>query len=182
MDFFSQESHQASVIDPQVFVSAAGAPAGTGPQMIPHAAAVAPAAITDPADTPLVAADATPLGITLTQWESAAGSLSLTCDGGQETAASQLRGLVPGGVYCVFVVHLTVQGPNRFTLFGDAAGTTNNFTASAEGTATPTTTVTECLSAQEAVVVIWHSDHNSHRASGGTLGVDWHNSLIARVP
>ena len=56
--------------------------------------------------------------------------MSLTCDGGQATAASQLRGLVPGGVYSVFVVHLNVQGPARFTPFGDTGGTMNNFTAS----------------------------------------------------
>lgn len=83
MDFFSHESHLASVIDPQVFVSAPGAPADTGPQKIPHSAGVAPAAKTDPPDTPLLAADGTPLQITLGQWESAAGSVALTCNGGQ---------------------------------------------------------------------------------------------------
>jgi hypothetical protein len=145
-------------------------------------AGVAPAAKTDAPDTPLLAAGGTPLGITLGQWESAAGSLSLTCDGAHETAASQLRGLIPDGVYSVFVVHLNVQGPGRFTPFGDAAGTTNNFTASAQGRATPMSTVTGCLTTQEAVVVIWHSDHSPHGASAGTLGVDWHNSLITRVP
>ncbi|GAC1403250.1 MAG: hypothetical protein NVSMB60_20630 [Mycobacterium sp.] len=66
MDFFSHESHLASVIDPQVFVRAPEAPAGTGPQK------------------------------------------------------------------------------------GDGAGTTNNFTASADGTATPTTTVTEHWAPVEA--------------------------------
>jgi hypothetical protein len=182
MDFFSSESHQPSVIDPQVFVSAPGTPAGTGPQMIPHVAGIAPAAKTDPPDTPLLAADGTPLGITLSQWTSAAGSLSLTCDSGRETAVNDLRGLVPAGVYSIFVVHLTVQGPGRFTPFGDIAGTTNNFTASPDGTAAPTTTLDGCLNQQEAVVVIWHSDRTAHGASGGTLGVDWHNSLIAKVP
>jgi hypothetical protein len=181
MDFFSHESHLASVIDPQVFVSAPGTPAGTGPQKIPHSAGVAPATKADPPDTPLLAADGTPLQITLGQWESAAGSVALTCNGGQQTAASQLRGLLPSGVYSVFVVHLNLQGPGRFTPFGDAAGTTNNFTAAADGTATPTTTMNGCLTNQEAVLVIWHSDHQTHGASGGTLGVDWHNSLITPV-
>ena len=135
----------------------------------------------DPSETPLLAADGTPLGITLGQWESAAGTVSLTCDGSQDTAAHELRGLIPGGLYSVFVVHLNIQGSGRFTPFGDPAGTANNFTASADGTASPTTTVNGCLTNQEAVVIIWHSDHQAHGASAGTIGVDWHNALITRV-
>jgi hypothetical protein len=150
--------------------------------MIQHAAGVTPASKTDPPATPLLGADGAPLGITLGQWENAAGSLSLTCAGGRETAVSRLSGLIPNAVYSVFVVHLAVQGAGRFTPFGDAAGTTNNFTTPAAGTATPTDTVDGCLTNQEAVVVIWHSDHQSHGASGGNLGVDWHNSLITKVP
>jgi hypothetical protein len=150
--------------------------------MIHHAPGVTPAAKTDPPATQLLGADGAPLGITLGQWENAAGSLSLTCADGRDTAASRLSGLIPNAVYSVFVVHLAVQGVGRFTPFGDAAGTTNNFTASAAGTATPTDTVAGCLTSQEAVLVIWHSDHQSHGASGGKLGVDWHNSLISQVP
>jgi len=88
---------------------------------------------------------------------------------------------IPGGLYSVFVVHLNIQGSGRFTPFGDPAGTANNFTASADGTASPTTTVNGCLTNQEAVVIIWHSDHQAHGASAGTIGVDWHNALITRV-
>ena len=120
MDFFSQESKLPSVIDPQVFVSKPGAPAGTGPQMIQHAAGVTPASKTDPPATPLLGADGAPLGITLGQWENAAGSLSWTCAGGRETAVARLSGLIPNAVYSVFVVHLAVQGAGRFTPFGDA--------------------------------------------------------------
>ena len=181
MDFFSHESNQPAVIDPQMFVSSPGTPAGTGPQNISHAADVTPAPKTDPPETTLLAADGTPLGITLGQWESAAGTVSMTCDGSQETAAHELRGLIPGGLYSVFVVHLNIQGSGRFTPFGDPAGTTNNFTASADETASPTTTVRGCLTNQEAVVIIWHSDHQAHGASAGTIGVDWHNALITRV-
>jgi hypothetical protein len=137
MDFFSNESHQPSVIDPQMFVSAPGTPAGTGPQTIPHVADVAPTAKTDLPDMPLLAADGTPLGITLSQWTSAAGSLSLTCDS---------------------------AGKRRSTT---CAGWCRQASTASQ---------------QEAVVVIWHSDRTAHGASGGTLGVDWHNSLIAKVP
>jgi hypothetical protein len=166
MDFFSHESHQSAVIDPQVFVNADGAPAGAGPQNIAHAEGLGPAPKTDPPATALLAADGTPLGITLGQWQSATGTVTLTCDHGQDTAVSHLRGLLPDGNYSVFVVQLAVQGPGRFTPFGDSAGTTNNFTASPDGSADPTTTVDGCLTNREAIVVIWHSDHRSHGPSG----------------
>ncbi len=181
MDFFSQETHQPAVIDPQVFISALGAPAGVGPQKIPHAADLAPAPRNAAPDTPLLAADGTPLNITLGQWESAAGTVALNCVDNTDTAIHQLTGLIPLGLYSVFVVHLNVQGPGRFTPFGDAEGTTNNFTAGLDGTATPTTSVQGCLSDQDAIVVIWHSDNQSHSASAGTVGIDWHNALITRA-
>ena len=115
------------------------------------------------------------------QWESAAGTVALNCVDNTDTAIHQLTGLIPLGLYSVFVVHLNVRGPGRFTPFGDAEGTTNNFTAGLDGTATPTTSVQGCLSDRDAIVVIWHSDNQSHSASAGTVGIDWHNALITRA-
>lgn len=181
MDFFSTESGLKQTVDPQVFVAAPGARAGVGPQMIRHAAGFEAARKSDPDDTQLFGAQGSPLGISLGQWKQAAGTVSLTCKG-NEVARSTLSGLVPNGVYSVFVVHLAVNGPGRFTPFGNPSGDDNNFTASSTGTATPTDTVKGCLSHQEAIVVIWHSDGASHGSSPGVLGVSWHNSLITQVP
>lgn len=182
MDFFSHESKLGTVIDPQVFVATPGSPAGTGPQAISHVAGVAPAAKNAPATTPLLAADGSPLKITLGEWEKAAGTAVFTCSGGQERAVSHLSGLVPGGSYSLFVVHLDVTGPGRFTPWGDRQGTTNNFTADPSGSASPTDTVQGCLSNRAAAVVIWHSDGTPHGATPGMLGVSWHNSLITPLP
>jgi len=101
---------------------------------------------------------------------------------GSEQAISHLTGLIPGGAYSTFVVHLDVQGAGRFTPWGDAQGTTNNFTADTTGTASPTNTVPGCLTSRAAVVIIWHSDGHPHGPTPGELGVSWHNSLITPLP
>ncbi|MET3721790.1 hypothetical protein [Arthrobacter sp. UYEF21] len=166
------------MIDSQVFQSSPGAPAGSGPQGITHAAGTAPAAKSADPGSALLAADGTALNITLGQWEKASGAVSFSCTAGGEVAASDLTGLIPNGSYGTFVVHLDVQGAGRFTPWGDSQGTTNNFTADAAGTATITNTVPGCLSNREAAVIIWHGDGKPNGPTPGTLGVTWHNSLI----
>lgn len=182
MDFFSHESKLAAVIDPQMFIAAPAAPAATGPQMISHAAGISPAPKNSPAATPLLGATGSPLGVTVGGWEKAAGTVRFSCTAGQEQAASHLTGLIPDGVYSTFVVHLNVQGPGRFTPWGNTQGSNNNFTANTTGTATPTNTVPGCLNSHDAAVIIWHSDGHPHGSSPGTLGVSWHNSLITPLP
>lgn len=182
MKFFSTESKISPVIDPQVFVSSPGAKAAIGPQMIKHVAGVAPARMDGAASTPLLAADGTPLKITLGQWEKAAGAVELSCRSGSERAASRLTGLIPRAHYSTFVVHLKVQGAGRFTPWGNSSGTNNNFTASSSGTASPTNTVPGCLGSDSAIVIIWHSDGTSHGATPGVIGVTWHNSVITPLP
>lgn len=165
-----------------MFITAPGTPAGTGPQMIPHAADVAPTPKDGPADAPLLGADGSLLNTTRGAWEKATGTAAFSCSNGDEQASSHLSGLLPAATYSTFVVHLDVQGPGRFTPWGDAAGTTNNFTADATGAANPTNTVSGCTTAHEAIVIIWHSDGRSHGPTPGRLGITWHNSLITPVP
>jgi len=182
MDFFSHESKLPAVTDPQVFITAPGTAAGTGPQMIPHAADVAPTPKDGAAETPLLGADGSALNTTRGAWEKAAGTVTFTCTDGNEQATSHLTGLISAATYSTFVVHLDVQGPGRFTPWGDTAGTTNNFTADTTGAAAPTNTVPGCTTNHEAIVIIWHSDGHAHGATPGQLGVTWHNSLITPVP
>lgn len=182
MDFFSRESKLSPVIDPQVFVASPGTLAGSGPQMIRHVAGIRPAAKASAPSTGLLGADGAPLKITLGEWEKAAGRVTVSCRDGAERAASRLTGLVPSGSYSTFVVHLDVQGPGRFTPWGDPQGTTNNFTAGADGSAAPSDTVPGCLDRHAAAVIIWHSDGRPHGPMPGVLGVTWHNSLITPLP
>ena len=182
MEFFSHESGLGTVIDPQMFIASPGAPAQIGPQMIPHVAGLMPVAHDAPSSTPLLDANGRPLDVTLGAWEKATGTLTLTCSKNVEAAKSQLTGLLPRSLYSVFVVHLKVDGPGRFTPFGNPAGTDDSFTSTRSGKAITTDHVNGCLDHQEAVVVIWHSDGKTHGAAPGILGLTWHNSVITQVP
>ena len=177
---FSATVDKAAAIDPMTFVSKPGTPAGVGPLSIRHVAGVTPAMKASPPTAPLMGADGKALGITLGPWEQATGTVVFTCKGSELQAASKLKGLIPSATYSTFVVHTSKDGPKRFTPWGDPAGTTNNFTASATGTASPTNTVHGCSSA-DVIIIIWHSDARTHGKSPGQIGVDWHTTLIARV-
>lgn len=115
MDFFSKETQQPTVIDPQVFAMSPGAAAGAGPQNIQHAAGVAPAQATDPDSTPLLDAQGSPLDITLGVWKAATGQASISCQGNTASVSAQFSKLLSNASYSLFDVHLRVQGAGRFT-------------------------------------------------------------------
>lgn len=110
----------------------------------------------------LLGADGKPLGITFGQWEKAAGTVAFSCVRSRERATSTLTGLIPSAMYSVFVLHTVVDGPGRFTPWGDNGGTTNNITATATGAAASTNTVDGCLGGDEGALIIWHSDGATH--------------------
>jgi len=183
MVFFSHEAGLSTIIDPQMFVSAPGTPAGTGPQGIVHVANFTPAPAADPPATVLYNADGQDLGLTLGEWEAAQGRGMLRCGGDGATAVSHFQHLVPRGVYSLFVVHFAVQGSGRFTPLGAADGSNNSFVANPAGQGHERSLVTPCLtSGSEGVVLVWHSDDQTHGASLGSPGVTSHNQLIFRVP
>jgi hypothetical protein len=180
MVFSAAESGLA--IDPMMFHSKPGSAAGVGPLAIRHISGIAPVEHTDPATSRLLAADGTPLGITLGQWQKAAGTVRFHCSGSNERATSTLTGLIPAATYSTFIVHTDRNGPARFTPWGDRTGSTNNFTSSATGTASPNNTVHGCPGYGDDIIIIWHSDGHTHGSRPGQIGVNWHTSLIARVP
>ncbi|GAC1530341.1 MAG: hypothetical protein NVS3B12_04780 [Acidimicrobiales bacterium] len=179
MDFFSRETKQPAVIDPQMFTQAAGTAAGTGPQGVAHSAGFAPVREDAPPTTPLFGPDGTDLHVTLGAWEAATGSVTLTCKSGTDTAKASLDHLIPSGVYSLFVVHLdATTNAARFTPFG----TTNTGNVASNGHLQITSRTGPCLDTHEAVLVVWHSDGVAHGASPGTIGATQHNALIAAVP
>ena len=180
MTFYAAEA--GPVIDPMTFTPAPTSEAGTGPLSIRHVAGIAPVKETEPPSTQLLGADGKTLGTTLGRWERARGKVAFTCVGSKRRATSTLTGLLPGATYSAFVVHTAFDGPRRFTPWGDPAGTTNNFKASASGTASPTNDLDGCSTNADDIIIIWHSDDITHGKSPGAIGVNWHTSLIARVP
>lgn len=180
VDFYAAES--GSEVDPMVFVPGPRSPAAVGPLMVTHVAGIAPAKKTTPSSTELLGADGSPLGITFGQWERARGTATFRCVDSTEQVTSTLTGLIASGTYSTFAVHTSLQGPSRFTPWGDPNGSTNNFQASADGTASPTNTVEGCSGSADVIIIVWHSDGATHGKSPGTIGENWHTSLIERVP
>jgi hypothetical protein len=176
--FFSAETKQPKPIDPQVFVRDAKAQAATGPQNIKHAAGFRPALISESAKTALFNADGKPLGFTLGKWLGARGNVQVAADG--QTVTVRLSGLQPKGTYSLFENHFDQQ-PIGFTPL-DGSGKTNTFTAKADGKATVTVKVPEGMTHANAVLLVYHSDHQAHGESRGEIGVNAHHELIARIP
>lgn len=176
MDFFSKETQQPAIIDPQMFVVTPGASAGTGPQNIPHAAGVAPVQATAPDSTSLLDAQGKSLDVTLGSWKAATGQATLTCQTDREMLSARFNKLVPDASYSLFDVHLSVQGAGRFT----PLTTSNSFRSGADGAGQLTVSgISPCLGSDDAVLLVWNSDGKPHGASLGSLGVDAHNQLIA---
>ena len=179
--FFSTESHLSAVVDPQVFVVDAAAPAATGPQNIAHSAGYRPAAPgKDASSTPLYTAQGKALGVTLGAWLGATGSGTVTCTGNTATVSAQLGGLIPHGLYQMTRLQFSPAGVKR-TALGQADGAGSTFTAGATGSETFTAQLPFCPAATEGVVVAYVSDGATHGAALGDIGINLHNQLAAHL-
>lgn len=181
--FFSSETHQPAAIDPLVFVHTPGAASGLGPQNIAHVAGVVPALLSAPPDTPLYNADGKPLGTTLGRWLTASGTGSIdpAADlGHADRVTVSFTGLIPGGLYSLFEVAFLPSG-NTFAPL-DGSGLRHNFVALDNGTARATVLTPAPLTHSNAVLLVYHSDGQTHGMSRGAPGVTAHHQLIARVP
>ena len=179
--FFSVETKQPNLLDPQVFVSDASSQAATGPQGIAHVAGYRPAFGVDDAAAPASNAQGKALGITLGQWFGARGSVALSpSDGGNTSAALSFSGLIPRGRYSLFENHFTSSGVTFTPLDGTAK--TNSFTASADGSAKLTVLVPGAITHAEAILLVYHSDGVDHGMQRGEIGMNAHHQLIMRVP
>ncbi len=178
--FFSSETHQPVAIDPQVFAQTPGAAAGVGPQNIAHALGLAPARLSGPPDTPLLIADGKPLNITLGLWLGANGTSQVEAVGERDRVTASFTGLIPGGLYSLFAVTFSPSG-NTFAPL-DGTGGSTNFVALSKGTARKTVLTPARLTHANAILLVYHSDGQTHGASRGAPGVTAHHQLIARVP
>ncbi|WP_257804611.1 hypothetical protein [Burkholderia glumae] len=178
-DFFSAETHQPVPLDPQVFVAEPSGTSGTGPQGIKHVAGIRNAHISDNKSLPIVNALDKPLDMSLGTWLSASGDVVLSpAANGHEKVTVVLSHLKPNGHYSLFENHFD-QKPVGFTPL-DGTGETNSFVADSIGYAVVTTIAPVPLTHDNAVLVVYHSDGQTHGRLRGTIGVDAHHQLIAR--
>jgi len=179
--FFSNETNQPAVIDPQVFVADPTVAAATGPQNIMHIGSYRPArAASDAPSVPLFTAQGLPLRFTLGEWLGAGGTGTVVCTNGSAAAIDQFSGLVPGGVYQLFRNQFTPQGPKR-SPFGKPDAADSVFTASKDGTAVVTSVLPFCPDPTDGVLLSYHSDGTVHGPLGGEYGLNLHNQLLIRV-
>lgn len=176
--FFSAETHQETEFDPQVFVTSPNAPATVGPQNIKRVANLRNALISDPPALPIKNA-LQDLNITLGTWLGAKGTVILTrLSDGREKVSVVLSGLKPRGRYSLFENHFD-QKPVGFTPL-DGEGTSNNFEADTQGNAVLTLITPTILTHDNAVLLIYHSDGESHGTLRGDIGTTAHHALVAR--
>lgn len=178
--FFSLESKQANLVDPQAFVADSAVAAGTGPQGIAHVAGVRPAFRIDDPRAAVINAQGRSLAFTLAQWFGARGSVTLTPSGSTTGAAFTFAGLVPDGRYSLFENHFSESGVTFTPLDGTA--TANSFTAAHDGTAAFQLSIPGAVTHAEGLLLVYHSDGHDHGAQRGELGVNAHHQLIVRVP
>lgn len=179
--FFSLEAKQPTLVDPQAFVAAPGAPQMTGLQGIAHVAGVRNAVMVDDPERPVLSGAGKPLGFTLGRWFAAAGSVDLVpLPNGTERVAMRFTRLVANGRYSLFENHFDMQ-PISFTPL-DGAGTANGFVASKEGEANITVIAPAPLTHANAVLLVYHSDGIDHGQSRGDIGITAQHQLIARLP
>ncbi len=179
--FFSNETKQPAVIDPQVFVADPAIMAATGPQNIMHVGGYRPARIaSDAPSVPLFTAQGLPLGFTLGEWLGASGTGTVVCTGNSAAAINQFSGLIPSGVYQLFRNQFTPQGPKR-SPFGKPDASDSVFTANKDGAAVVTSVSPFCPDPTDGVLLSYHSDGMVHGPLGGDTGVNLHNQLLIRV-
>jgi hypothetical protein len=177
--FFSSETKQKSPLDPQVFISAPGAAAAVGPQGIKHEAGLRSALISDNPGLPILTATGKSLDMTLGAWLSAKGDVVLSNQPkGKQKVTAFFSGLKPQGRYSLFENHFD-EKPIGFTPL-DGKGTDNNFVADRQGNAAITTYAPKPLTSDNAVLLVYHSDGQTHAQSRGTIGVDAHHQLIVK--
>ncbi|WP_256927981.1 hypothetical protein [Caballeronia sordidicola] len=179
--FFSTETDQAAPLDPQVFVQAVGTPTGRGPQGIDHVGDIRNARVGDSGALPIYNAHGKPLVMNLGEWLGARGTVTLEPrNDGSERIDVSLAGLQPGAEYSLFENHFDTH-PIGFTPL-DGTGQSNSFAADSYGVARVTVTAPKALTHDNAVLVVFHSDNQSHGEMRGDVGINAHHQLIARIP
>jgi hypothetical protein len=177
--FFSAETKQPKVLDPQVFIHDTAAQAATGPQGIKHVAGVRPPLIDqDAKSSMLYNAEDKPLGFDLQTWLSASGSVTITEQGGKSLLQANFKGLKPNAHYSLFENHFD-HTPVSFTPM-DGTGTTNSFVTQSDGSATVSMTLPDFPTHANAVLLIYNSEGQTHGLERGRIGIDAHHQLIAR--
>lgn len=131
------------------------------------------------------------LGFTLGDWLSATGSGSVSCTDGKGALNASFTGLVPGGVYSMWLFYVAIPFAEPWATydlpFGARNGSESLFTADASGNADYEGNVGTCLQGSgsqiaEGLAIAYHSDGKGHGPHMGPAGADAHVHLFLLLP
>jgi hypothetical protein len=135
--------------------------------------------ISDNPALPIMNASGKSLGMNLGAWLSAKGNVIFTNQpSGKQKVTVIFSGLKPKGQYSLFENHFD-ETPIGFTPL-DGNGTDNNFVADFQGNAAATIYAPKPLTSDNAVLLVYHSDGQTHGQRRGNIGVDAHHQLIVK--
>ena len=121
------------------------------------------------------------LGFTLGNWLSATGSGSVSCTDGKGALSASFTGLVPDGVYTMWLFYVAIPFPEPWMTyelpFGARNGSQSLFTSHASGNASFEGSVGTCLQGSgsqiaEGLAIAYHSDGQGHGPHMGPAGAD----------
>jgi hypothetical protein len=133
--------------------------------------------------TPLLAPDGHQL--TLAEFRMVSGWVDVKCINKGTHAVFHMKGLIPNGVYTLWIFAFRAPGPPNFMAagpFGAPDGSNNSFLADAEGTASVSIKLGDlaylgssgnCLSSifESHIVTAYHPDQQTHGAMPGSIWV-----------
>lgn len=132
------------------------------------------------------------LGVTLGQWLKTAGRGTYSYRDGEGRLDLRFSGLVPNGLYTMWIVFSPVSPPKPFTgtldlPLGAGDGSESSFRADADGAATFTHTFKPGLQFSDVwtntmLGVCYHRDGKTHGGSAGPFGLHSHVPIFVKLP
>lgn len=182
--FFSAQTHQGTPVDPLVFIKdsrpVANAKPEAGKLNILHEASVGAAVLGSDSATPLYNADGTSLDVSLANWLGAHGVAQVTPAGpNADVVSATFYGLMPDADYSLFQGHTTTNFLDIAPL--DGSGSSNSFRSDDDGRGSINVTTARPLGQFDTIVLVYHSDNQTHGSSPGNPGYTAHVQLVARV-
>lgn len=174
--FETARVHADAEIDPEIFVADKSAPQGTGALGIMHDSGFRPARSSDNPSLPVYNAQGVGLSLNLGRWSGATGTADFTAQsrGTDSRVHCTFAGLVPFGIYSLFVGRVTHDG----TTVTPLSEATNKLTASVDGFLDVSTQSTDPLETGDTLLLVYHSDGESHGVHRGELGITAHEQLL----
>jgi hypothetical protein len=145
-----------------------------------HEAGMGPAVLGSDSATPLYNADGTSLDVSLANWLGAHGVAQIAPAGpNADLVTATFYGLIPDADYGLFQGHTTTSYLDIAPL--DGSGSSNSFRSDDDGRGSISVSTTHQLGRFDTVVLVYHSDNQTHGSSPGNPGYTAHVQLVAIV-